>query len=380
MVSFQVTPERAAFETVPDILSGTVSLYYLYEISEAVDLHRLQELLGPQSSQAPIAFKHTTPQHLQFQHPPVIISGAPIQWNNRCHFQTRAKFYDYGVASLTLQAPFTGAWTDLVDLSAEVMANSRLEAEVAKLLESYVQQLKPAFSKPGAHRMVEDYAIFAVHEFGHPISGAALASRRGSDIARLLRGERAPLSDSETAEVMAGALSYQPNDLAVIDWNAAFIFDTAAGAEATAEILEFVNSQLLEFRYYDAILDAELAAIYQEVESGTGSARFFRSYRYRRTARRLSALYLDVSELAEKTENSLKFFGDLYASRLYRLAAQRLGVNEWKTLVNRKLQSAASLYRSLLDEVTSLRMQFMELAIILILVFELLMKLSGTAG
>ena len=39
----------------------------------------------------------------------------------------------------------------------------------------------------------------------------------------------------------------------------------------------------------------------------------------------------------EKSENSLKFFGDLFASRIYKLAAQKLGLNEWKTLVNRQV-------------------------------------------
>jgi hypothetical protein len=111
------------------------------------------------------------------------------------------------------------------------------------------------------------------------------------------------------------------------------------------------------------------------MESGRAAARLFRSYRYRRTARRVNTLYLEVSELTEKSENSLKFFGDLFASRVYRLAAQKLGLNEWKTLVDRKLQSAAVLYRSLIDEVSSQRMEFMELTIIAILVFELVMSL-----
>ena len=32
------------------------------------------------------------------------------------------------------------------------------------------------------------------------------------------------------------------------------------------EILEFANSQLLEFRYYDELLDGELARIYAELQ------------------------------------------------------------------------------------------------------------------
>ena len=92
-------------------------------------------------------------------------------------------------------------------------------------------------------------------------------------------------------------------------------------------------------------------------------------------ARRLNSLVVEVSELTEKSENTLKFFGDIFASRVYRMAAQKLGLNEWKTLVDRKLQSAALLYRSLIDEVSAARMEFMEAIIVVILVLELFLSL-----
>jgi hypothetical protein len=279
------------------------------------------------------------------------------------------------VVSVTLQAPFAGSWSSFIDFSAEVTGNPDLQAAVAAALDRRLERLESALVKPNTSHMVEDYAIFGVHRLSGCRPGPDLLVERRSEIARLLRGERAALSEVEAAEIAAGALSYQPEDLLVAAWNSAFVLDTPGGVEATAEILEFANSQLLEFRYYDAVLDAELAAVYDELQSGRGATRLFRSYRYRKTARRLNALYLDISELTEKSENSLKFFGDLFASRAYRLAAQKLGVNEWRTLVDRKLKSAGVLYRSLIDEVSSTRMEFMELTIVLILVFELVIEL-----
>lgn len=49
-------------------------------------------------------------------------------------------------------------------------------------------------------------------------------------------------------------------------WNAAFVYDTPAGAQAALEIVEFANSQLLQFRYYDELLDNELASIYANIK------------------------------------------------------------------------------------------------------------------
>jgi hypothetical protein len=88
---------------------------------------------------------------------------------------------------------------------------------------------------------------------------------------------------------MGGSLRCKPDDLLVVSWNATFVFDTPTGMEATPEILEFANSQLLEFRYYDQVLDAELSAVHDEMQTRRTATRLFRSYRYRKTARRRNA-------------------------------------------------------------------------------------------
>ena len=57
-------------------------------------------------------------------------------------------------------------------------------------------------------------------------------------------------------------VSYLADDLVVPTWSTAFVYDTEAGAQAAQEILEYANSQLLEFRHYDELLDKELGRIY----------------------------------------------------------------------------------------------------------------------
>ena len=52
-------------------------------------------------------------------------------------------------------------------------------------------------------------------------------------------------------------------DLVVIGWTAALVYDTPEGALPVMQLLEFANSQLLELRTYDALLDRELDAIYK---------------------------------------------------------------------------------------------------------------------
>ena len=71
-----------------------------------------------------------------------------------------------------------------------------------------------------------------------------------------------PLARQENDDVLQASLSYYPNDLVVVGWNAALVYDTPAGAETSVQILEYVNSQLLEFRHYDELLTRELAGVY----------------------------------------------------------------------------------------------------------------------
>ena len=81
-----------------------------------------------------------------------------------------------------------------------------------------------------------------------------LLSSYGQQIAQVVRGENSALSDGERSEVLQSAMSYYPNDVAVLGWNAAFVYDSIAGSETTMQLLEYANSQLLEFRHYDKLL------------------------------------------------------------------------------------------------------------------------------
>ena len=62
----------------------------------------------------------------------------------------------------------------------------------------------------------------------------------------------------------------------MLHWDDAFVYEIGECAQAVEDILEFANTQLVEFRTYDARLDAELDEIYKWnlVRSGS-SARVY---------------------------------------------------------------------------------------------------------
>ena len=157
-----------------------------------------------------------------------------------------------------------------------------------------------------------------------PTTAEAMLAAHGADIALVLRGERHPLSEQEQTEVLRNRLSYLADDLVIPTWNAAFIYDTEAGAQAAIEIFEFANSQLLEFRYYDQLLDVRLGRIYAQLQQ-PALARHADGAPLHPRRHDLHALFIDVNEITDKTQNALKMVGDIYAARVFSLAAARLG-------------------------------------------------------
>src|SRR5262249_279577 len=158
---------------------------------------------------------------------------------------------------------------------------------------------------------------------------------------RIVRGESAPLADMEREEALQSSLSYYPHDLLVIGWTAAFLYDTPAGAAATRQLLEYANTQLLEFRHYDEVLTQVLDNVYKKLEHKRGG--LFGGWRMGREAEQLNAMRLDVIELTERSDNAIKFLSDMFYARAYRVASNKVGVADYRNLVEQKLRIAGDL-------------------------------------
>jgi hypothetical protein len=159
-------------------------------------------------------------------------------------------------------------------------------------------------------------------------------------------------------------------------WNAAFVYDNETGTQATLEIFEFANSQLLEFRYYDELLDLELGRIYSQLQHPP-RVQVLSGGKYIEATKHLHALFIDINDITDRTENALKMVGDIYSARLFNLVAARLGLAQWKASVEEKLDTLDDIYRFAVEQLAISRGHFLELTIILILVLELVLFFLG---
>jgi hypothetical protein len=357
-------------------LSGQITAFYLFDVAEGVDLGRARAVLGGAGEAVDLAPRPGLPPYVRYQTPPLQCEAAALGVAAPAGWATRLKIYDYGVVSLAMTRPFQGTWADLAAESQAIMSTGALDAMAEGAVRTAAERLTPALDDARATFLSEDYFVFSVTGAeGAPTADALLAAH-GADIAGLLRGEREPLSTQEREEVLRHRLSYLASDLVVPSWNAAFVYDTEAGLAGALEILEYANSQLLQFRYYDQRLDADFTRIYARLQSPEWYEPWI-GRRYTAAARELHGVLIDVNELTDRTENALKLVGDVYAARLLGLAAARLGLPAWKDAVKDKLKTLDDIYRFAVEQTAMDRGEILEAAIVLILVFELVLFFMG---
>ena len=358
-----------------EIPSGTLTALYLFDVAEHFDLRRLRASIGA-GTEAQLTSKSTTPAYLRYQTPPLVADGEAVGLSAIDGFRPRLKFFDYGVVSLALTRSFTGTWAELVERSHRYIENASLEAQSEAAVRGILDRCRAAVTRGRQSFLSEDYLVVAVHQLDAAASADELLSAHGQQLAQMLRGEAHPLSMQEQEEVLRNRLSYLATDLVIPTWNAAFVYDSEPGAAATLELFEFANSQLLEFRYHDALLDAELVRIYPQLQRtswwknilGRGTAR---------AANQVHSLFIDVNEITDRTENALKIVGDIYAARLLALVGARLGIARWKASVEDKLETLDDIYRFAVEQVAISRGQFLELTVVLILILELVLFVIG---
>ncbi len=354
-----------------------VLCYRLFDIADEVDLELAERLIAQGSR---MRLERENSEYIQLPNPPLTVSLGPQSLPLKTGpviAQTVARVFDHGALSIIFRVDLKpGTTTDeLVPIADELYDSALIEEAALSWIGGLREQLAPALEDSHLWAQSESYTVFFAQEIEGQPSADQLFER--VDLARILLGERGsqPLSAFERGEVTRHRFSYTESDLVVVDWNSAFVYEPSGSADIP-DLLEVVNAQLLELRYYDELLDAQLKATYDEIQRKKRSwASFFRSP-YRLLARRVSATLFELSEFTERVENSLKIVGDFYLANVYEAGVKRLRIRPWQASVTRKQQMLAQVYQLLKGEVDTDRALTLEMTIVLLIVIELLIAVT----
>ena len=361
-----------------NIIKGNILLFFCYELAYAVKVDMLEKLLRKQETEGVLSLRRSKSHYLRFESYPLVIKLGEEKFQLQNITETalvHARVFDFGVVSLCFKIPFSGDFRGLA-AKASALSESDIFPDLAT---SYLKKIKrfvaPALHRPIASDLVEDYVIFHVTELDKPLTGQQLLHTHGPEIAMILRAEERSLSEQETANALSNNISYYPEDVLVVDWDRAFLYDREDHRDHI-NIIEYANTQLLDMRYYDRWLDGELDVIQREMQLEGRKTPIFSAARYRRLSRRTMMLMTDVLWLIDQIDNSLKAIDTLYAARVYRALGRRLYLDEWKRGLDRKLEALRDMSGTLNMKIYNLRSTILELAIVILIVVEIILFLG----
>jgi len=359
-------------------LVGHLIGLFSFDVGHAIDVERVRRILGSGPTKAPPERRRAAPSHLAYSIPPVRLDLEPCEvpvGALRVRAEAEARVHEFGAVSIVLTAPLSSDVDALPELTATLTGAGPWEDAARTCLDMLRERIRPAISKPAIADVVEDYYVIQADRLEPGLSIDELVARSQGPLASALRCEPQPLSDAETEDVFRTRLSYYPDDLVVTEWNVALVVDdTDYGA--TIEVLEYLNVQLVELRYYDALLDRRVADFEDLLEvRASGVALWNRAQR--RQVNELAAIRLDVATIVERVNNALKLSGDQYLAKVYQRTADRLSLRAWTESVSRKLDVLNQMYEVVVERTAVARSEVLELTIIALIAVEIALFLAG---
>jgi len=359
--------------------SGVTILYRLYDVGYGIDLAAAFDRLQPKAPQ------RTRPQRgeaqaIQIANPPVTIGlgATSMTVDQREHkVELSARVFDFGVLSLraAVESPPALGWDEFARFGTAVSVAPSWTALFERERQQLVERILPAIERPNQAPVTEDYVVFRVHSLedglGHRVPTESLGDE---DIARLVLGETRAISPTARRDLLSQRFTYFEDDLTVLTWNAALVVEPMVEDVDVQYVLEFANAQLLELRYYDAVLDAELPRIYDRIAEARHGFHML-GRRYSRLLSTLQTQVADTTELVERVENSLKVTEDVFLARIYAAALEMFRGRAWRSGIDGKLAIVRDAYGMLNAESQARRSEALEVIIVLLIVLEVAVSL-----
>jgi len=369
--------------TAPIVRSGSVLCYRMFDVGDDVSLERAAGLVRVSglcdASEAIIGRRPTSTMDATAVPLRVTLGKRDISLpslGRSLEATCTIHIFSTGTVSVCYAFPIAPGTSleALLPLCQELYVSSTLEATARREANALVAAAGAAITGAHVWDEFEDYTVVLVRALEGDLGADAVLQWPG--LPKLMLGEpsQKPLAQKQRQDILQYAFGYLEEDLVDIDWNSAFVLDPAGGAELV-DVLEFANSLLLNLRYYDDLLDAELRRIYTELSRTRQRSVIFSPYA--KFAHEVMRNLLGLSELLERIDNAIKVAGETYTARIYRAAVVRLRIDMWNESIDRKQRSVSEAYGMLKGEAELGKSQLLEVAVVVLIVIELIVALRG---
>ncbi|HLB94670.1 MAG TPA: hypothetical protein VJK28_00680 [Nitrospiria bacterium] len=187
----------------------------------------------------------------------------------------------------------------------------------------------------------EEYTVYCISDYqGDP---EVFLTLHGDRIAALLKDERMALDEEEIRATLQVNLKYSKDDLTIVDWDGAFLFDPKGDFASNIELFQTANLQLLRSRILDNLLDSRLQQMVHLLRR-TRERRLLRSGELRKVLREIIEIRTTSLLESEAVDQNIKLIGDWYSARLYGLISKKLHLEDWNRNITEKLDVLEDVY------------------------------------
>jgi hypothetical protein len=362
-----------------DVTVGSILAYRLFDVAYAIDLAKAEDIWARtvRTGSSRGRLTSTPPKAIAFGVPPVALDMGTLALplpDGPLQATVTARLYDFGVISIALRVAVTdlswAAFSQRLNAIDRAVGLAPATALWTQLLDRVRKGVGDALVRPIPSPLEEDYLVGVANAFSEPMTAEALIGRL--DLIPLLSGEQRPLSEGARRDLLRHRYSYYTDDMVVLTWDRAFLYEPRGDTDVI-DVLEVANAQLLEMRYYDELLDAELPRMYDLVEATRRRWALPGARRFADLARRLYTMVAEVTELTEKVDNALQVTEDVYLARIYAAALELFRVPTVSAAVDRKLSIIRDTYTALYDEAHSSRSEWLEIVILVLIAVEIVL-------
>lgn len=257
--------------------------------------------------------------------------------------QKLIKSFEEEIDGLTIIFNIKGYEPDIVVVEGSVVFKNIFDEKIPDIKENIFTVSRQVLQKYNTYKNFdEEYGIFCVSQYdGQPEE----FFNKSAVIAAFLKSEKEPLDLKEIQQTLEASIKYAKDDLLIVDWDGAFIFDSSGDFEETIEILEIANLQLLKYRILDFELDRRLNKLLKLLwRQQRERFSFFRINEVKEMVREIIQVRSQSMIEFEIVERNFKLIGDWYSARVYNLLEKKFHLDSWRKIIKDKFETLEDIY------------------------------------
>jgi len=370
-------------------LTGSIVFQYFYDCGGEVNLSLIPARLGLVEQRPRRRMRILAPKYEHLGLIPLMGRLGEVEVEGH-KLEVEGKIFPVGAIEISLILRFEGRDVDsvirLVGMDERKVKSGGQETRLEEIARRYFEDLKRKIRRAivlpyQATEVPETYTLILLTGSDPPLSASDFLTKFRKHAAGLLRGEVEwrSLSRKEVDDSLRSFLSYSNRDLILVDWYSTLIYEQEGYADDYVRMIELAKIQLLELKTYDSILDFETEKAYGVLRAAfpkrMGVRWGSRSYQeLLRTTSELAELRVEIMEYVGDLRNILKYTGEWYLGKIYRLASERFRIPEWLSLVDKKLDQLQELYAMAMERLDVQHASSMEFLTLLLIAAIVLLE------